>query len=147
MKKLLFMLMALVTVVTTNAQNKDIEKLVEFKNANYDFGKIPYGKAVKYDLEIKNISKDVITLENVQVGCGCTTPEYEKGQKIAPGETAKVVLGFNGSSMGAFTKYVTLFFNDNMSKQVSFKGEAYQVPDNGVPGNNLVKKLKPSTAN
>ncbi len=123
---------------------KDINKYVEFKNADYDFGKIPFGKPSEYQLTIKNISKDTVTLERVQVGCGCTTPKYEAGKKIAPKGSYEVTLGFNGSTDGPFTKYVTIFLNDNMSKQITFKGETYKTPDASAPANAPVEKMKGS---
>jgi len=121
---------------------KDISKNLQFTNAEYDFGKIPFGKPAEYQLEIKNIGKDTATLDRVQVGCGCTTPKYEAGKKFAPGESVKVTLGFNGSTDGAFTKFVTVFFNDGMSKQVTFKGETYKTPDSAAPANAGVQKMK-----
>jgi len=126
------------------AQPKDVNKVLEFQNAAYDFGKIPFGKPAEYNLTIKNISKDAVTLERVQVSCGCTTPKYQQGQKIAPNETATVTLGFNGSSQGHFTKSVTLYFSDGMSKVVTFKGETYKTPDESAPANGGVEKMKKS---
>jgi hypothetical protein len=124
-------------------QAKDISKYVEIKNAEYNFGKIPFGKSAEYEVEVKNISKtETVTIERVQAGCGCTTPKYEANKKLAPGETAKITLGFNGSSDGAFTKFVTIFFNDGMSKAVSFKGETYKTPDTPAPSNDGVQKMK-----
>lgn len=69
------------SVEQTQQQPKDISKFVEFKNAEYDFGKIPFGKPAEYELMVKNISNDTVTLDRVQVGCGCTTPKYEAGKK------------------------------------------------------------------
>lgn len=124
------------------AQVKDINKTLEFKNADYDFGKIPFGKPAEYEVTIKNISHDSVALERVQVGCGCTTPKYEAGKKIAPGESYKVTLGFNGSTQGAFTKSATLIFSDGMQRAVTFKGETYTTPDNSAPANGAVEKMK-----
>lgn len=121
---------------------KDITKILEFKNAEYDFGKIPYGKQAEYELTIKNISHDSVTLDRVQVGCGCTTPKYDANKKFGPGENIKVTLGFNGSSEGAFTKFATIYFSDGMSKQVSFKGETYKTPDTSAPANAPLQKMK-----
>lgn len=104
----------------------DISKVVTISNENYDFGKIVPGKPVEYTLEVKNISKDSVAIENVQVGCGCTTPKYVKGQKIAPGATGTVVLGFNGSASGNFEKTATLFFTGGLNKLVRFHGVAAQ---------------------
>lgn len=135
------------TWAQNNNQPKDFTKVFEVKNAEYDFGKIPFGKAVEYEVSVKNISHDTATLDNVQVGCGCTTPKYEKGKKFAPGETVKIVLGFNGGTMGAFTKYVTIFLNGNtLSKQLLFKGETYTAPANPAPANSAIQKLKPSNS-
>ena len=123
-------------------QPKDVTKYVEIKNADYNFGKIPFGKAAEYEVEVKNISQETVTIERVQAGCGCTTPKYEANKKLAPGESAKITLGFNGSTDGAFTKFVTIFFNDGMSKAVSFKGETYKTPDTAAPANEGVQKMK-----
>jgi len=107
---------------TTPAQS-DITKVLKFTNDNYDMGKIVTGKQTEFTVDVENISNAAITLDNVMVGCGCTTPRYTKGQVVAPGGHASVVLGFNGSASGAFSKVATLFFSGNLTKQVSFHGE------------------------
>jgi hypothetical protein len=104
----------------------DVTKALSFKEENHDFGKIPYGKPVEFDVEIKNISKDSIKIENVKVSCGCTTPKYQAGP-YAPGESFKVTLGFSGNAEGAFEKSVDLFFSNGMTKQIRFKGTGYKV--------------------
>ena len=104
----------------------DITKALAFKEENHDFGKIPYGKPVEFDVEMKNISSDSIKIDNVKVSCGCTTPKYQAGP-YAPGESFKVTLGFSGYADGAFEKYVDLFFSNGMTKQVRFHGTGYKV--------------------
>src|ERR671939_246698 len=109
MKKLLLLVPALFTVAllraqtpaTQQQQQNDITKVVEFKELDHDFGKIPYGKPAEFELEMKNISSDSLKIENVQVGCGCTTPKWSAGP-YAPGETFKVGIGFNGATDGEF---------------------------------------------
>lgn len=131
MKKIFVLMAALFTGMMAMAQNqpaKDISKVLEFKNAEYNMGKIPFGKPLEYEVEIKNISAETVVLEKVEVGCGCTTPKYEAGHKILPGEVYKITLGFNGGNMGPFTKFATLYFKDGMSRQVKFFGEAFQEP-------------------
>jgi hypothetical protein len=152
MKRILFIAFAALITSFATAQNSapvpDITKVFEFKNAEYDFGKIVFGKPVEYDVMIKNISHDSASLDNVTVGCGCTTPKYEKGKKFAPGETVKLTLGFSGNSMGTFVKQATIYFNGGvLSKQLSFRGETYTVPANPAPSNGAVEKLKTSGTN
>ena len=125
----------------------DVTKAFEFKNEAFDFGKIPAGKPSKYDLFIKNVSKETQELTLVQPGCGCTTPEYEQNKKFAPGETVKVTLGFNGGAPGSgqpFSKSVTVSLKGFQPKVVTFKGETYAVPTESAPANGAIDKLKPA---
>ena len=132
MKKSLFIIMILIAVFNVHAQTSttpqpvDIAKVLKFTNDNYDMGKIAFGKPTEFTVTIQNISNFNISLDNVMVGCGCTTPRYTKDQIILPGALASVVLGFNGSSVGNFTKSATLFFSGNLIKTVSFYGVGVQ---------------------
>lgn len=131
MKKLFFIILSLFVLNTVKAQTaavKDINSVFQFSNGEYNFGKIPFGKPVKYDVFIKNIGIDSASIDNVQVGCGCTTPEYEKGKRFGPGQTIKITLGFNGNTMGAFSKFATLYLSGGYSKVVTFKGETFTAP-------------------
>lgn len=118
----------------------DITKYLNFKEDSHDFGKIPYGKPVEFDVEIKNVSNDSIKIENVKVSCGCTTPKYQAGP-YAPGENFKVTLGFSGYADGVFDKYVDIFFNNGMTKQIRFHGTGYKVETTPAV-NASVQKLK-----
>ncbi len=137
---------AQITTTTTPGvidQKKDINKVLQFTNDDYNFGKIVFGKPTEYQVTVKNISTDSVTLQNVQAGCGCTTPKgYTKGEKIAPGASKVVTLGFNGGTNGAFTKFVTFFFDGGMQKQVTFHGETFKPADNPAPANDATQKLK-----
>jgi len=149
MKKLTMLFCSVLFAAAINAQTpapaapvQDIAKVLEIKDADHDFGKIAYGKPVEFDVVIKNISKDSVKVENVKVGCGCTTPRYEQGKSYAPGETFKVTLGFSGYAEGHFEKYADIFFNNGLSKQVKFHGEGFKVPETPAPGNGAVEKMK-----
>ena len=130
MKSILMAAVLFMSTLTLQAQTSpaqtDITKVLKFTNDNYDMGKIAFGKPTEFSVDIENISASPITIDNVMVGCGCTTPKYTKGQVIAPGSHAAVVLGFNGSAVGSFTKVATIFFSGNLTKQVSFHGEGVQ---------------------
>ncbi len=149
MKKILLLLPAFFAVVVLRAQSpaapkqeqNDIAKSLEFKELDHNFGKIPYGKPAEFELEMKNISSDTLRIENVQVGCGCTTPKWSPGPYQA-GETFKIGIGFNGSTDGEFHKVVTVFFNGGLSQVVKFHGETYKIPNKAAPGNASVEKLK-----
>lgn len=135
------------TPTAPSAPPADVNKLFQFTNDAFDFGKIPAGKPTKYDLFIKNVSNETAELTLVQPGCGCTTPEYEQKKKFGPGETVKVILGYNGGAAGngsPFSKSVTVTLNGNLTKVVTFKGETYAVPTESAPANGAIDKLKPA---
>jgi hypothetical protein len=155
MKKLTFILSTLFIGVLANAQGPatttpvatvaaapDVDKILEFKEANHDFGKIAFGKPVEFDVTIKNISNEPIKIEKVDVQCGCTTPKYDATKAYASGETFKVTLGFNGGTEGPFEKTATIFFNNGTSKQIKFFGVGYKVPETPAPANGPVQKMK-----
>jgi hypothetical protein len=132
MKKVFFTVLLFLAVSAIKAQTNstpaqvDIAKVLKFTNDNYDMGKIAFGKPTEFTISIQNISNYNISLDNVMVGCGCTTPKYTKDQVILPGATATVVLGFNGSAVGNFSKSATIFFSGNLTKAVTFHGEGVQ---------------------
>ena len=114
---------------------KNIDKILSFSNADYDMGKISAGKPLEYNVVIKNISKDTVVLQDVKAGCGCTTPKYRAGEKILPGKSTYIVLGFNGDAHGEFIKTADIFFNNGLTKQVKFHGTA--MPDStSIPATN-----------
>ncbi len=128
MKKLLIAILMILGLTQLNAQTNttDITKVLKFTNDNYDMGNIAYGKPIEFNVDIENISSVAIVLDNVMVGCGCTTPKYTKGTSIVPGAHATVTLGFNGSAVGNFSKSATLFFSGNLTKAISFHGVGVQ---------------------
>ena len=131
MKKLVLLTSLAFAAIIGNAQTAtppvDINKVIEFKNAEYNFGQIQTGKAVEYIVEAKNISKDTITLVSAKAQCGCTTPSYTPNQKLAPGQVGKITLGFNGGATGPFTKFADIYFDKGLSKHVVFSGEGVAV--------------------
>lgn len=131
MKKLVLLTSLAFAAIIGNAQTAtppvDINKIVEFKNAEYNFGQIQTGKPVEYVVEAKNISKDTIILVTAKAGCGCTTPNFTPNQKLAPGQVGKVTVGFNGGATGPFSKFADIYFDKGLIKHVTFSGEGVAV--------------------
>ena len=134
----LFILSSFSQAVTTPVNN-EVDKKLSFINADYDMGRIPAGKPVEYNLTIKNISKDTFELQDVKVGCGCTTPKFRSGDKILPGKSTFISLGFNGGASGEFTKTADVIFSNGLTKQVKFNGfaltDSTKSPPPSIPNN------------
>jgi hypothetical protein len=78
--------------VTTNAATApkaDISKVLEFKEENHDFGKIPYGKPVEFDVMIKNISQEPVKIENVKVAVVALPRNTNREKVMHPEKTSK----------------------------------------------------------
>src|SRR4051812_14416696 len=52
--------------------------IVNLKETEFDFGKIPQGKPVTHEFLFTNTGDKPLSLQNVQASCGCTTPEWSK---------------------------------------------------------------------
>lgn len=142
MRKLLLGILLCGATVNSEAQSlpapKNIDSMISLANADYDMGNIPSGRPLEYNVTIKNISKDTLVLKEVKAGCGCTTPKYRTNEKILPGKSTYITLGFNGDAHGGFSKVADIYFNDgSLTKQVKFRGVA--VADSSV--------VKPAVSN
>ncbi|MFN8306248.1 MAG: DUF1573 domain-containing protein [Ferruginibacter sp.] len=118
------------------------ENLLVLKETEFDFGKIPQGKPVTHVFEITNKSNVDLKISNVHASCGCTTPEWEKDKVVAPGGSTKITVGYNAAAEGPFTKFITISYNDNQSKQIIIKGEVWKTPGSSAPENKGLNDLK-----
>lgn len=115
--------------------------VISLKEEEFDFGKIPQGKPVTHDFLFTNAGNTSLSLQNVQASCGCTTPQWSK-DAVEPGATSKITVGYNAANVGAFTKSITITYNDNQSKQIIIKGEVWQAPEASAPENSALGTLK-----
>lgn len=130
------------TAVSTSGSIAQADNLLVLKETEYDFGKIPQGKPVTHVFEVYNKSNTDLKIGNVSASCGCTTPEWEKDKTIAPGGSTKITVGYNAAAEGQFTKFITVSYNDNQTKQIIIKGEVWKTPGSSAPENKGLNDLK-----
>lgn len=123
----------------TDAKSMDY---LMFKENEFNFGKIPQGKPVTHVFEVMNTGNMALKIDNVQASCGCTTPEWDKEKPIAPGGTTKITVGYNAAAEGVFNKTITVFYGDNLTKQLAIKGEVWKTPASSAPSNKDLEDLK-----
>ena len=126
---------ATTTAATTTAE------VLQVKETEHDFGKIPQGKPVYYFFEIANTGATPLKLDNVQASCGCTTPEWNR-EAIAAGASDKIKVGYNAAAEGNFEKFITITYNGNQTKQIKIKGTVWKAPVGSAPTNASVQILK-----
>jgi hypothetical protein len=124
---------------SVQAGNGSILGLVE---TDYDFGKIPQGKPVSHVFEVVDSAADTLRILNVQASCGCTTPAWERGKKVPAGGKTQIVVGYNAGNAGRFTKTITVYYNDNKTREITISGEVWVTPSTSAPENSEVQNLK-----
>jgi hypothetical protein len=109
MKRIIFLLIAVLGITTVFAQNQaaTAKAPIEFKESKHNFGKIKQGTPVTYTFNFKNTSAGPVIIEDATATCGCTKPEFPKGV-IAKGATNKISVTYNAAAMGTFTKPITV---------------------------------------
>lgn len=123
------------------SEAKQPETLV-MKEESFDFGKIPQGKPVTHIFEVSNSGKTPLKINNVQASCGCTTPEWEKDKDVPAGGSTRITVGYNAAAEGPFTKFITITYNDNLTKQFTIKGEVWKTPAASAPEKQGISELK-----
>ncbi len=79
----------------------------------YDWGKVgPKDDPLKAKITLRNAGTEVLKIERVQPGCGCTTAPLDKTE-LRPGETATMDVTLRvGGTTGPVTRSVAIYSND-----------------------------------
>jgi len=141
MKSILSLFLVLAGFAAAAQSTTPTTEILQIKQVEHDFGKIPQGKPVYYSFEIVNVSNEPLSLINVQASCGCTTPEWSK-EPIAAGATAIIKVGYNAMAEGAFEKPITITYKEGLTKVIKIKGTVWKAPDGSAPTNSSVQFLK-----
>ena len=91
---------------------------IKFDKDTFDFGEIKEGKVVTHLYTFKNTGDKPLKIESARGSCGCTVPEWPKGE-IAPGKSAEIKVVFNSKGKrGPQHKTVAISANTNPTQTV-----------------------------
>lgn len=108
---------------------------ITFEKTTHQFGKIPFNGNGTYEFLFKNTGNEPLILSQPKSSCGCTVPEWPK-KPILPGETDVIKVTYkNTNRPGSFSKYVTIFSNSKVNKEVKLyiKGTVLSEPTEALP--------------
>jgi hypothetical protein len=125
---------------TQTATPAPVNDVLQIKEMEHDFGKIPQGKPVYFFFDIQNTGTTALKLDNVQASCGCTTPEWNH-EAIPAGAADKIKVGYNAANEGYFEKFITITYNGSQ-KQIKIKGTVWKAPVGSAPANASIQILK-----
>ncbi len=98
---------------------------LQIEQAEFDFGVVDEGTAVKHDFQIRNAGDADLRIERLVPGCQCTVPALASNL-LAPGEAATVRVEMNTQGFsGPIERSVRIFSNDKEQSVpfLSLKGE------------------------
>lgn len=107
------MTLFLLCVGLVSAQSKKEGAVIEFDTTAHDFGKFPENKpVVSCVFTFTNTGNKPLVIVQAQASCGCTAPEYPKGE-IKPGGKGTIKVTYNGTGRypGVFAKTITIRTN------------------------------------
>ena len=90
---------------------------MEFDKTEHDFGEIESGTPVETVFTYKNVGEAPLVITDVKSSCGCTIPKDWSREPLAPGESGKFTVKFNGKGANKVTKVVTVTANTKTGRE------------------------------
>ena len=126
-KKISILAQALGLLFVTSAMAAPALSISETK---VDFGSLTEGPVASKTVTLTNMSKEVITIQNVISSCSCTTTALGQSS-INPGESAKLTINYNTFKYpGKFDKTVTVVTGNatDQSQLIHIVGDVQPMP-------------------
>lgn len=102
--------------------------VLEFDKKEHDFGEIEAKTSVETTFNYKNTGDAPLVITDIKSSCGCTVPQDWSRLPLAPGESGKFSVKFNGSGSNKITKTITVTANTEKGSEV-VKITAFVKPD------------------
>jgi len=112
---------------------------IKFKDETHDFGTLKEGDPAEAEFSFTNTGKKPLIIQNVQPGCGCTTPFWSK-DPVAPGKTGVIKASYGTKGrVGSFNKNITVTSTAG-TNVIYIKGTVEKAPESSAPQNSSMMK-------
>ncbi|MCB0426002.1 MAG: DUF1573 domain-containing protein [Mangrovimonas sp.] len=118
--------------------------VMEFNEVEHDFGEIDSKQHVTTEFVYTNKGEAPLIVTDIKSTCGCTVPQDWSRDPLAPGESAKFSVTFNGSGSGNISKTINITANTATGKE-AVKIKAFVKPDPNAPARTTPTSIKPTT--
>ncbi len=117
MKKIAFLIVALLMMIPVAAVAKKKQASAEFEKTSYNFGAVAEnGGPVSHEFTFTNTGDANLVIVDARADCGCTKPEYPL-KPVAPGAKGKIKVTFNPKYQASpFSKTITVQTNGKQKK-------------------------------
>lgn len=117
-----------VAVAAARDANSSKFPVLTFEETEHDFGEIEARKPVETVFNYKNTGDAPLVITDIKSSCGCTVPKDWTRDPLAPGDSGKFTVRYNGSGANKITKTITVTANTEKGKEV-VKIMAFVKPD------------------
>lgn len=107
-----------VVVAAERDANSNKFPVLEFDKMEHDFGEIEARQSVETEFSYTNVGDAPLVITNIKSSCGCTVPKDWSREPLAPGESGKFSVKFNGSGSNKITKTITVTANTEKGSEV-----------------------------
>ena len=119
--------------------------VLEFDRSEHDFGEMEARTNVETVFKYTNTGEAPLVITNISSSCGCTIPKDWSREPLAPGESGKFTVKFNGTGNGNVTKTVTVTANTEKGREV-VRIKAFVKPDPNAPTKTALNTQKAASA-
>jgi len=123
MKKYILFLFLVGSVITSFGQNSNHTKPeFKFEKELINYGKVLQNSNGHRTFKFTNIGKSPLIIKDIKTSCDCAVPE-KPSKPIMPGEEGEIIVSYDTSKLGGFSKQITIFSNAKIGiKRIRIKG-------------------------
>lgn len=107
-----------VAVAAERDANSTKFPVLKFDTMEHDFGEITANQPVETEFNYTNAGDAPLVITDIKTSCGCTVPKDWSRDPLAPGESGKFSVKFNGSGSNKITKTITVTANTEKGSEV-----------------------------
>ncbi len=119
---ILFLFLVSFTSLAISQSSTSTKAQFKFEKEFINYGKIVKNSDGNRVFEFTNIGKSPLIIKEIKTSCDCAIPKKPE-RPIMPGEKGKIVVSYDTSKVGGFSKQITIFSNARQEiKRLRIKG-------------------------
>ena len=118
MKKLAVLSFLFLSTTILYSQEKAVTGAeFKFEKELIDYGKVAQKSEGKRTFTFTNIGSEPIIINDIKTSCDCTVPKKPE-EPIMPGEKGTIIVEYDTTIIGGFSKQITIFSNAKSGMKV-----------------------------
>ncbi len=116
-------------VAAGTEKKHEVKEALAFKSKQIDKGDIKFGAEEVFEFEFKNSTKEMVVIDRVQPGCGCTHAQDHSKDPISPGGKSSLKFTYDTKRVGDFAKTITVYTSIGEPIILTIKGKVLPNPN------------------